>query len=1099
MANDKIDVIVGKQAFDQVAKLDKDLQGLIKTFTDLYTASQKMGGVGSSAGGSGGGGTAAAKKGLTELEKATEQLRITNEKLAISEEKIVKELARKREELRLASLRTKQTEQENSKLVGAYGNLSAKLNRLRKEYKDVAASEGVASANAKKLADQVRVLDAQLKKIDASAGQFQRNVGNYKDGFAGMATSLRSLMGAFGLASGIYLFANAVRDSFNRIKEFDAAMQNIAGIMRVNRDDVADLEKQIVKVAGSSVKTSNEVAKLAESLVTLGKTKSEIIDLLAPVNNLAIGLEATSDETAEFFVQTLNAFGASTKEAEKYADQIATIRTSTSLDFQKMRDSFQYLTPISRLLNKDLAYTGALIGVLADNGIKAESAGRLLGTAQQRLAKNGKTLSQALQEINEEQAKGVKEVDLLAMASKLFGAEAAKLGVILANNTEKLNQSAEAIRNNTGALKDLTDKQLESLQAKLLILDSTWEEFILGIENGTGKLSGFFKSLIEGTTNAIKALSNYNKTFDDFVSDAKESGKNEAQNFLNTTLNSSMSEENKIIAIEEFRLEKTREINKELQIRNELLKKEQDSKNKIAELEKPLTGAKSFNPVIIGFRKTQIKEEKLQLESFQRLIEKNAIKANNLREVLVSISEQQLSGIIQETDNIDTSNDKLDKASKKSLDNVKKQEDSKFKLRKFYLEQEIRMQEEIISDEESLYYERLEKLQEFTNSSIELAELEKDQVLKGLKDGSDEATLVWEQYFEKVYNINKDVANKASNLSFGKEIIDVSIQDIIQTPDPTTAVSALATILGVDPDALLEEWQMFVQEMEKTGKEASFKEFFDNIQEQAKEAKEQISRLGGEIGQEAGNFVDAVFENRAQRYEDEIQLNNDFYASLLNNERLSVEQRSQLEAERDAKNALLEKKKREEQRKQAIFNKVFGLAEVAVNTSVAITKAFAQLGTFAPTVVPFIIAQGALQAATIAATPIPRFRTGKKAGQGKDGVAMVNDGGKDEIKISADGTITRYTGRNVLDYVKQSDTIIPDANAFERAALMATINNNGENLSKTKDLINFERAMYGIKKEMQEGIKQGFKGVKLNVHNNIKTSNREAYINSKMN
>ena len=43
-----------------------------------------------------------------------------------------------------------------------------------------------------------------------------------------------------------------------------------------------------------------------------------------------------------------------------------------------MRDSFQYIAPISRILGKDLAYTGAVVGILADNSLKAESAGRIV-------------------------------------------------------------------------------------------------------------------------------------------------------------------------------------------------------------------------------------------------------------------------------------------------------------------------------------------------------------------------------------------------------------------------------------------------------------------------------------------------------------------------------------------------------------------------------------------------------------------------------------------------------------------------------------------------------------------------------------------------
>jgi hypothetical protein len=155
-----------------------------------------------------------------------------------------------------------------------------------------------------------------------------------------------------------------------------------------------------------------------------------------------------------------------------------------------------------------------------------------------------------------------------------------------------------------------------------------------------------------------------------------------------------------------------------------------------------------------------------------------------------------------------------------------------------------------------------------------------------------------------------------------------------------------------------------------------------------------------------------------------------------------------------------------------------------------------------PVLIALAAAIGAAQLATVIATPIPRFKDGKRKGQGKDGMALVNDGGRDEIKLSADGTMTRYSGRNVLDYVKSSDTIIPNADNYmrdlNRASVMASLQNNGQNLSNSSDRMNFDMALHGVRSEMKEGIKQGFKGVRMNIVNNIKNSNKDSYIASKM-
>ena len=37
------------------------------------------------------------------------------------------------------------------------------------------------------------------------------------------------MAGAFGLTSGVFIFAGMVRDAFERVREFDKAMQNLSG------------------------------------------------------------------------------------------------------------------------------------------------------------------------------------------------------------------------------------------------------------------------------------------------------------------------------------------------------------------------------------------------------------------------------------------------------------------------------------------------------------------------------------------------------------------------------------------------------------------------------------------------------------------------------------------------------------------------------------------------------------------------------------------------------------------------------------------------------------------------------------------------------
>jgi tape measure domain-containing protein len=65
-------------------------------------------------------------------------------------------------------------------------------------------------------------LHEQIRRLDASVGDNQRNVGNYRSALNGLTTSFRSLLGAFGVAGAIQMFANLTMSSFETVKKLDS-------------------------------------------------------------------------------------------------------------------------------------------------------------------------------------------------------------------------------------------------------------------------------------------------------------------------------------------------------------------------------------------------------------------------------------------------------------------------------------------------------------------------------------------------------------------------------------------------------------------------------------------------------------------------------------------------------------------------------------------------------------------------------------------------------------------------------------------------------------------------------------------------------------
>lgn len=418
----------------------------------------------------------------------------------------------------------KQAALEKLGLVSAYDKLNRSRTEAKNKLRDLIAAENSSTEAIKKARAEFEKLDGKVKIADRSVGDFTKNVGNYPK-LNAFTNGLKNLVGAFGFVGGIAAFASVVKGAIGIVREYEAEIVNLAAVAGKSRKEIKPLEDQIRNVAKTSINGATDVAKLASELIKLGSSEDEVIALLKPVDDLSVALRATAEDSAQLVKGLLNAYGEGADQAARYTDVLAAAANKTSLDFNGLRDSLSYLAPVAKSLNLSLEETTAIVGILSDNNIKAESAGRLMATSFTRLATNGMTLNQALDQVNKKQAEGADNLEVLALAGKLFGAESAKLALILANNRDKMAGLNEEFKNSKGSLEELTNKQLQSLDARLKQVGSAWEEFILSIEDGNGPIGSFVSDWLKGVSLILESLTRLNASWDELNIKAEQAGK----------------------------------------------------------------------------------------------------------------------------------------------------------------------------------------------------------------------------------------------------------------------------------------------------------------------------------------------------------------------------------------------------------------------------------------------------------------------------------------------------------------------------------------------------------------------------------------------
>ena len=183
-----------------------------------------------------------------------------------------------------------------------YGKLSAKYREAAKAAKDLAAQYGTESKQAKEAIKTAKGLNDQLKRIDASIGNHQRNVGNYSSAMSG----LNKAFGLFGITLGgpavVGGLKSSIEASVDAEKNANAlrfALNNVAGEGEAAFTKLIEQSNKLQESGG--VFSDDEIQKVQAQLVNFGLTSDEVEKLIPKILDLVTvqGVDlATATDTA---------------------------------------------------------------------------------------------------------------------------------------------------------------------------------------------------------------------------------------------------------------------------------------------------------------------------------------------------------------------------------------------------------------------------------------------------------------------------------------------------------------------------------------------------------------------------------------------------------------------------------------------------------------------------------------------------------------------------------------------------------------------------------------------------------------------------------
>lgn len=865
-----------------------------------------------------------------------------------------------RESLReLLNILTNETKMINS-ANDSYQEQSLQLERLRKAYR-MLSTEAANSKLGVELQKNIAALDTQVKSVDKSLGQHQRNVGNYVSTWDGMGNAINQLTREFpafsvSLQTGFLAISNNIPilvDQISRIRKENAALRE-EGLKGV------PVWKQIAKSALSW----NTLLSVGITLLTVyGK---DIFEWGKNLLSSSSSAKAASEAQRDLNSSTGDYAKALKNSTSSYGENLVTLR-NLQAEWNNLGDN----------LNKQKQF-------IIDN------------------ASEFKKLDVSVTDVNDAENLLVDNTDAFINAMSLRAQAAAAQKLAQEKYTEALQKEIEAEnRRKNPTFWDRFDltKILNPTAQSLLFLTDRFEVFY---------------------NTSDEALAKAGKAADSIEKEGKEAEK--AGNIYLNAMLKLREEENKILGNSDIQLYSNEE---KLKRQQEQIEREAKRREKLEmEAERNIQEAR-LNVMDEGYKKDRLLLE----QSFQKRIDDVKTKGVRVNEQIEAIEAERSKKLaefdrkISEQRANEEAKNRLAIAEKGSLQEL----DARLDILQLQKDKELREADKTGQDRaliEEKYLKQIETLYNDYGKRLMSTEQSQNEILLSQRqiEINEELNALTKQYEQGIIK-KKEYEKQKSDLEHQYAMESLQSQ-----------LSILESNLYLfEGDERLEKEKEIARLRVQLSKETSDKIIEDakREEEERKKVEQAKKRLIQESISAIISIGNSLFQRQIDNVDAEIEANQDEYDAkvetidalaekdIITTEEAEARKRA-AEEETSRKNKELEKKKAELQTKQAKFQKAMDIAQTIAATSLAVTKALPNF-----VLAALVGAMGAVQLATIIAQPIPKYAHGTDNHPG--GLAIVGDGGRSEAVLVGDKAYITPDKPTLLSLPAGAE-VVPDLN-----------------------------------------------------------------------
>ena len=354
-----------------------------------------------------------------------------------------------------------------------------------------------------KLGDLVVRVGANTRLLNQGLKQAKRDIQRTTGEIQNLGRSL-----SMGITAPLALIGAS---SVKVFADFEQSMAKVKAVSGATNAEFESLTNNAQELGRTTRFTASEVSALQLEFAKLGFTSEEITQVTGATLNLAQATGSDLAQSAEVAGATLRAFGMDASETGHVTDVMAAAFSSSALDINSFQDSMKYVAPVAKAAGVTLEEATAMLGQLANNGIKGSQAGTALRRILQEVAGTGMDFGEAMK-------KSAGEVINLADAKDEVGRSASSAFLVLKEGMGDVDGLTQSLIASDGAAADMAATMDDTAEGAMKRMQSAIEGAQIEIGQALApimiKLAGIvsdlaarFSSMSDGGQLVIMAIS----------------------------------------------------------------------------------------------------------------------------------------------------------------------------------------------------------------------------------------------------------------------------------------------------------------------------------------------------------------------------------------------------------------------------------------------------------------------------------------------------------------------------------------------------------------------------------------------------------------